>query len=168
MQSRLFLNMAAATVLSLTAGTQAMAETANSQIHYAGDAQPSFTGPAELFTGEVQVKRAFPANEIAHYSGAYVRFAPGARSAWHHHPAGQHIVVTEGTALTGTRDGKAIAFAQGEAIWCPPELDHWHGATPDAAMTHFVVTASKAGENVVWKEKVSEQEYEEVVAAAKR
>lgn len=101
----------------------------------------------------------FPANPTAHYSGAYVTFQPGARSAWHLHPAGQHIIVTDGVALTGTRDGTIIRANTGDTVWCPPDLEHWHGATPDAPMTHLVITGVRDGKNVVWKEHVTDEQY---------
>jgi 4-carboxymuconolactone decarboxylase len=129
------------------------------QTLYPAGSQQSFKGPEAYFTGDVQVEMLFPGNDTAHYSGAYVTFRPGARTAWHLHPAGQHMVVTAGVALTGTRDGKVIAFEEGETVWCPANVDHWHGATPDAPMTHLVITGSKDGENVIWKEKVSDAEY---------
>ncbi len=129
------------------------------QTLYAAGSQQSFKGPDTYFTGDVQVDMLFPGNDIAHYSGAYVTFQPGARTAWHLHPAGQHMVVTSGIALTGTRDGKVIEFAEGESVWCPANVDHWHGATPDAPMTHLVITGSRDGENVIWKEKVTDAEY---------
>ncbi|MZI93331.1 cupin domain-containing protein [Vibrio sp. CAIM 722] len=145
-----------AMLFSITA-TQALAA---EQSLYTAENQGEFEGPAEYFSGKVHVKMAFPANEIAHYSGAFVTFDKGARTAWHSHPAGQHMIVTQGTALTVTRDDKVVKFRSGEAVWCPPGIDHWHGATPDASMTHFVVTASdEKGQNVVWKEKVSDKEY---------
>ena len=52
-----------------------------------------------------------------------------------------------------------IEFGEDEAVWCPPGLDHWHGATPEAPMTHLVMTGSRDGENAVWKEKVSDEVY---------
>lgn len=134
-----------------------------SQTHYPAGSQQSFKGPVEYFTGEVLVDMLFPENETAHYSGAYVTFAPGARTAWHLHPAGQHMIVTDGTALTGTRDGKVVSFDEGETVWCPPDIDHWHGATPDMHMTHLVITGSLDGENVIWKEKVSDADYHAAV-----
>lgn len=130
------------------------------QILYPAGSQQSFKGPEAYSTGDVQVDMLFPGNDTAHYSGAYVTFQPGARTAWHLHPAGQHMVVTSGIALTGTRDGKVIEFKEGETVWCPADVDHWHGATPDAPMTHLVITGSRAGENVIWKEKVSDAEYD--------
>lgn len=131
----------------------------NSQVVYRAGSQQSFKGPENLFTGDVQVDILFPANETAHYSGAYVTFQPGARSNWHLHPAGQHIIVTDGIALTGTRDGTAIEFKEGESVWCPVGVDHWHGATPHSPMTHLVITGSKDGKNVIWKEKVTDEQY---------
>jgi len=129
------------------------------QTLYPAGSQQSFKGPEAYFTGDVQVDMLFPGNDTAHYSGACVTFQPGARTAWHLHPAGQHMIVTSGIALTGTRDGQIIAFEEGETVWCPANVDHWHGATPDAPMTHLVITGSKDGENVIWKEKVSDAEY---------
>ena len=61
------------------------------------------------------------------------------------------------------RDGKVIEFHEGETVWCPSDVDHWHGATPHTAMTHLVISGSKDGENVIWKEKVSDQEYRAAV-----
>ena len=139
------------------------AEEKAGQAHYPAGSQPTFVGPDAYFTGEVKVDMLFPENHTAHYSGAYVTFAPGARTAWHMHPAGQHMIVTNGTALTGTRDGKVVAFHEGETVWCPSDIDHWHGTTPHAAMTHLVITGSKDGENVIWKEKVSDKEYNAAV-----
>lgn len=132
---------------------------ATSQVLYSAGSQKSFKGPETYFTGNVQVDMLFPGNDIAHYSGAYVTFQPGARTAWHSHPAGQHMVVTSGRGLTGTRDGKIIEINAGDSIWCPPDIDHWHGAAPDTPMTHLVITGSKQGANVIWKKKVTDKEY---------
>jgi len=134
-------------------------EPPSGQTLYPAETRRSFVGPEELFTGDVQADLLFPANDTAHFSGAYVTFQPGARTAWHLHPAGQHIIVTNGVALTGTRDGRIIEFEEGETVWCPPDTDHWHGATPEAPMTHLVITGNRDGENVVGKETVSDEEY---------
>lgn len=140
-------------------GTAAADSHPSSQTLYPLGTQGSFAGPDNLFTGDVKVDILFPENEKAHFSGAYVHFAPGARTAWHTHPAGQHMIVTDGIALTGTRAGDVFAFSAGETVWCPPDIDHWHGATPHASMTHLVITGSKDGENVIWKEKVTDAQY---------
>ncbi len=131
------------------------------QTLYAAASRQSFVGPDECFTGKVKVDLLFPQNEHTAFSGAYVTFEPGARTNWHLHPAGQHMVVTKGVALTGTRDGKVLEFGAGETVWCPPDIDHWHGATRHQAMTHLVITGSKDGQNVIWKEKVTDEQYDQ-------
>ncbi len=154
--NRLFLS--SVLMLTLFGVVPAYAEDNGQQVYRAGS-QQSFVGPDEYFTGEVKVDMIFPANDVAHYSGAYVSFQPGARTAWHYHPAGQHMIIISGIGLTGTRDGKIVTMKAGDAVWCPPDIDHWHGATPDSAMTHLVITASLDGSNVIWKEKVTNEQY---------
>lgn len=154
----LILSTLAASVVH--AGSEKTSEPAiGSQVAYRADSQQSFKGSENWFTGNVQVDLLFPTNETAHYSGAYVTFQPGARTAWHLHPAGQHMIVTSGVGLTGTRDGKIMQFKAGDTIWCPPGIDHWHGATPDSPMTHLVITGALDGQNVAWKEKVTDEQY---------
>ena len=126
---------------------------------YRAESQQVFAGPEENFTGDVRVRLLFPPTADTPFSGAYVSFQPGARTAWHRHPGGQHMIVTEGTALTGTRDGTIIEFQEGETVWCPPGIDHWHGATECAAMTHLVLTGVRENGNVEWKEKVTDEVY---------
>lgn len=144
----------------VNAGTgKAPARGKDSQVVYRAGSQKSFQGPGDWFTGEVQVDPLFPSNETAHYSGAYVTFQPGARSAWHLHPAGQHLIVISGVGLTGTRDGRIVEIRAGDTVWCPPDVDHWHGAAPDAPMTHLAITGVLDGQNVIWKEKVTDAQY---------
>ena len=69
------------------------------------------------------------------------------------------MVVTTGQGLTGTRDGKIVKFKEGDVVWCPVNTDHWHGATPDSPMTHLVITGVLDGQNVVWKDKVTDEQY---------
>ena len=44
-------------------------------------------------------------------------------------------------------------------IWCPPGHKHWHGATPTTAMTHIAIQEALDGVNVIWMEKVTDEEY---------
>jgi len=121
--------------------------------------QPSAKGPAEYFTGNVRVDPLFPANDTAHVSGAYVTFEPGARSAWHVHPAGQHLIVTAGVGRTQEWGGPIEEIKAGDVIWCPPKIKHWHGASPTTAMTHIAITGRINGKNVEWMEKVTDGQY---------
>jgi 4-carboxymuconolactone decarboxylase len=121
--------------------------------------QPSGKGPAENFTGNVTVAPLFPANASAPYSGAYVTFEAGARSAWHTHPAGQRLVVTAGVGRTAEWGGMVQEIKAGDVIWCPPGVKHWHGASPNTAMTHLSLAGMVNNINVVWLEKVTDAQY---------
>jgi quercetin dioxygenase-like cupin family protein len=122
-------------------------------------AQPSVKGSSEYFTGDVRVDPLFPANDSAPFSGAYVTFEPGARSAWHIHPTGQHLLVTAGVGRTGEWGGKVDEIKTGDVIWCPPKVKHWHGASPTTAMTHIAITGTINGKTVEWVEKVTDEQY---------
>ena len=123
--------------------------------------QPSSKGPAENFTGNVTVTPLFPANASASYSGAHVTFTAGARSAWHTHPAGQRLVVTAGVGRTAEWGGRVQEIKAGDVVWCPPGVKHWHGASPDTAMTHLALTNSVNNKVVDWMEKVTDAQYNE-------
>ncbi len=121
--------------------------------------QASIEVSADYFTGSVRVDPLFAANDAAPFSGAYVTFEPGARSAWHIHPTGQRLLVTAGVGRTGEWGGVVEEIRAGDVIWCPPKVKHWHGASPTTAMTHIALTGTADGKNVEWLEKVSDEQY---------
>src|ERR671916_113248 len=101
--------------------------------------QPSGKGPAEYFTGQVQIDPLFEAPDPARARGASVTFEPGARSAWHLHPLGQTLIVTSGCGWVKSEGGPKVEIRAGDVVWCPPREKHWHGATPTTAMTHIAI-----------------------------
>lgn len=120
---------------------------------------PSVTGPESYFTGRVRIDSPFQADAPARVGGASVTFEPGARTAWHTHPLGQTLIVTQGKGWIQC-DGDAIQeINQGDIVWIPPEVKHWHGATPDNAMTHIAIAESQNGSPVTWLEQVSAEQY---------
>lgn len=147
-------------LLAWPAGTAlAAGGDAESQAIAKAGAQPSAPGPAAYFTGSVRVDPLFAAKDAAPVSGAYVTFEPGARTAWHVHPAGQHLVVTAGVGRTQEWGGPIVEVRPGDVIWCPPGIKHWHGASPTTAMTHMAITGTAGGKNAEWLEKVSDEQY---------
>lgn len=133
---------------------------AGQQISRAGS-RPSALGPEATFTGRVRVEQVWPASSQITASGAYVTFEPGARSAWHTHPAGQQLVVVSGVGRTQEWGKPIQELRAGDVVWCPPGVKHWHGASPMATMTHLAVTGMLNGKNVEWMEKVSDEQYTE-------
>lgn len=116
-------------------------------------------GAAEYFTGSVIVDPLFGANEQTRSTGGHVTFAPGTRSAWHTHPAGQILIVTSGKGWVQEEGGEKREIKPGDVIWTPPGVKHWHGAAPTNSMGHIAVTNVVDGKNVEWLEKVSDEQY---------
>jgi quercetin dioxygenase-like cupin family protein len=135
------------------------AHLAKPQVIFRAGSQPSFKGGAESFTGDVRVDPMFPAGERASFGGATVTFQPGARSAWHTHPAGQYLIVVSGIGWTQAVGGPVDEIRVGDVVWCPPGVKHWHGASPNAAMSHITLAGTLDGKNVEWMEHVSEKQY---------
>jgi quercetin dioxygenase-like cupin family protein len=121
--------------------------------------RPSQKGPEDWFTGTVRVDPLFQSPEPARASGAYVTFEPGARTAWHTHPLGQTLIVTAGLGRVQREGGPIEEIKPGDVVWFPPGLKHWHGASPDTAMTHVAINESLDGKAVDWMEKVSDEQY---------
>lgn len=121
--------------------------------------QPSMKGPAEWFTGNVRVDPLFSAIEPSRVSAALVTFEPGARSAWHKHPLGQHLVVTAGCGWTQCWGGPKREIRAGDVLSCPCGQKHWHGATSTTAMSHIAIQEALNGKAVEWMEKVSDEQY---------
>jgi 4-carboxymuconolactone decarboxylase len=116
-------------------------------------------GPAESFTGGVRVEMLFEAVDPSHASGGSVAFEAGARTAWHSHPGGQILVVTAGTGRVQPWGGPIEEIQAGDVVRIPPGQKHWHGASPQASMTHLAITEPRDGTSVQWMEKVSDEQY---------
>jgi len=117
--------------------------------------------PPEQFAGDVWVDMvAYPMGDQQRTVVAKVRFAPGARTAWHSHARGQYCHVTEGVAFFGGRDGTVVEVRAGQTLYTPPGEDHWHAAAEDSFMEHLAILEN--GEDpdttTVWKEHVSDAE----------
>lgn len=123
------------------------------------EARKTQPGPEQNFTGKVAVKPLFDAKAPGRTGGSLVTFAPGARTAWHTHPLGQTLVVTDGTGWVGQWGGKTQAFRKGDVAWIPANVKHWHGATPTTAMSHIAIYENLNGSPVTWMEKVSDAQY---------
>ena len=124
-----------------------------------GGMQPSQRPPAEYFTGTVRLDPLFQAPDPARVSGASVTFEPGARTAWHTHPLGQTLIVTAGFGRVQREGGPIEEIRPGDVVWFSPGEKHWHGAGPKTALTHIAIQEALNWKNVVWLEKVSDDEY---------
>ncbi len=117
-------------------------------------------GPADWFTGTVHVDTVAAPSQGSRLSASSVHFTPGARTAWHTHPNGQTIWVTEGIGLAQRRGGPIEVIRPGDRVFFEPGESHWHGAAPSRFMTHLAMLEVDAdGSPATWGEHVSDAEY---------
>ena len=117
-------------------------------------------GPAEWFTGAVFIDQVAVPSGGSRLSASNVHFTPGARTAWHTHPNGQTIFVTEGCGLAQRRGGAVEQLRPGDRVFFEPGEEHWHGAVPDRFMVHLaMLDVGDDGASAVWGDHVTDQEY---------
>lgn len=117
-------------------------------------------GPSEWFTGAVCVDTIATASAASRLTASSVHFTPGGRTAWHTHPNGQTIYVTEGVGRCQRRGGMVEEIRPGDRVFFEPGEEHWHGATPDRFMTHLaMLEVDAAGASANWGAHVTDEEY---------
>ncbi len=119
----------------------------------------SARGPAEYFTGTVRIDAPFQAEAPARAGGATVTFEPGARTAWHTHPLGQTLIVVAGLGRVQREGGPVEEVRPADIVWFAPGEKHWHGASPEVAMSHIAIAETLDGKAVDWLEHVTDEEY---------
>lgn len=122
--------------------------------------QPTAKAPAETFTGDAWLDVIVRGEPPSRVRVSVVRFAPGARNAWHAHALGQTLHVTDGVGRMQSRGGELIEVRSGDTIYTPPGEWHWHAAAPDRFMTHLAIwEAPEDGPETEWGEQVTDAEY---------
>ena len=118
-------------------------------------------GPSDWFSGAVYVDTVATPSGASRLSASSVHFTPGARTAWHTHPYGQTIYVTEGIGRCQHRGGPIEVIRPGDRVYFEPGEDHWHGAAPDRFMTHVAMQeVDDEGSPVTWGDHVTDEEYD--------
>ena len=128
------------------------------QIIRAGS-MPSGVGDPAYFTGRVRLDPLIGSQVTGRVGSASVTFEPGARTAWHTHPAGQVLIVTQGVGRAQRAGGPVEILRPGDVVWFAPDEKHWHGAAPATGMTHVAIHEAVNGSSVTWLEPVAEAEY---------
>ena len=122
-------------------------------------------GPGDWFTGAVFVDTIATPSPPSRVGSALVHFTPGARTAWHTHPHGQTIFVTEGVGRCQREGGPIETIRPGDRVFFEPGENHWHGAAPTRLMTHIAMhLADESGSPVTWGRHVSDDEYAQAPA----
>ena len=124
---------------------------------------PSVKNPPEQFAGDVWLDTiVVPHDADQRTTMARVRFAPGARTAWHSHARGQYLHVTSGVARFGGRDGTVLEVHAGQTLYTPPGEEHWHASAPGVFMEHLAVleAADDPSTTTAWAEHITDADYE--------
>ncbi|GAB3490410.1 hypothetical protein GCM10027341_02110 [Spirosoma knui] len=121
--------------------------------------QAATRGPAETFTGTVWVTSLVANDSTFTTVAGSVKFEPGARSHWHSHPAGQILIVTDGVGYHQIKGEPKQMIRKGEVVRCPPNVIHWHGASPGSSMTHTYILPNTEKGIVKWLQAVTNAEY---------
>ena len=135
-------------------------------MHITRNSLETVTGPSDWFTGTVYLDPIAVASEPSRAQAASVHFTPGARTAWHTHPYGQTLYVTEGIGRCQRRDGPVEEIRPGDRVYFEPGEHHWHGAAPNRFMTHIAIQeVDESGSPVMWGEQVTDDEYNRAPAS---
>ena len=121
--------------------------------------QPTVPQPATAVTGRARRDGDFAAIAPGRISGATVTFEPGARTAWHTHPLGQILLITQGSGWVQVLGGPKQTVHAGDIVTIAPGEKHWHGATATTAMAHLAIVEAVDGTTTDWMEQVSEADY---------
>jgi quercetin dioxygenase-like cupin family protein len=117
-------------------------------------------GPAEWFTGSVFIDPMAAPGDGSRINASSVHFTPGARTAWHTHPNGQTIFVTEGIGLAQRRGVPIEVIRPGDRVFFEPGEEHWHGASAKRFMTHVaMLEVDDQGNTATWLDHVTDEEY---------
>jgi quercetin dioxygenase-like cupin family protein len=109
-------------------------------------------------TGIVWLTELNKPDSVFNFSLAQATFAPGAKLDWHIHPAGQYLMITNGTGYYQEK-GKPIQIVhKGDVITCLPGAAHWHGASPTSGLTYIAATPTMKGKTI-WLQRVTDEEY---------
>jgi len=126
-------------------------------IHRSG--RPTLRASSDYFTGAVWQDPIVEAPAPANLRALRVSFEPGARTAWHTHPLGQTIYVTDGVGLVQREGGPVQVVRAGDVVFFEPGERHWHGASPKSGMVHIAMQEAKDGKHVDWAEHVTDEQY---------
>jgi len=116
-------------------------------------------GPAENFTGKSFSTRLVDSDSTYNTLVGNVLFEPGARSNWHKHPGGQILIITAGVGYHQQKGKLIEIMRKGDVVKCPPNVEHWHGASPDSSLHQMYIIPNTQKGIVEWLQPVTDKEY---------
>ena len=127
-------------------------------------AAPDSTLTLPTFNGPIRLANTVDAPNEAGAPGLhYVVFEPGVINAWHTHPGGQILIVTDGIGYHQIEGQPVEVLRPGDVVMCPPDVKHWHGASANSRFAHLAVGTNSDKPAVEWTEEMlSKEEYDKL------
>ena len=97
------------------------------------------------FNSPVWVNSLITADSANQNAVGNVIFEPGVRSDWHIHPAGQILLATGSVGYYQEKGSPKKILRKGDIVKCPPNVPHWHGASPDQEFVQIAITGRQHG-----------------------
>ena len=138
----------------------------NPDLHYPGNWQECLIFPKgekienDRFQGTAWLTSLITSDNTNFNAVGSVTFEPGARTTWHLHPAGQIILATGGVGYYQEKGSPKKILRKGDVVKCPPNIPHWHGASPDQPFVQIAITGRENGPTE-WLQPVTDEEYDQ-------
>ena len=116
-------------------------------------------GTSELFTGNAYPTALVDSDSVYNTLVGNVYFEPGARSKWHSHPSGQILIITDGIGYHQIEGQPIEIMKKGDVVKCPPNVKHWHGASPEVGLQQLYIIPNTEQGIVEWLEPVTDEVY---------
>lgn len=116
-------------------------------------------GPADNFTGKAWNIGLVENDSVYNTVVGNVYFEPGARSNWHTHPSGQILIITDGEGYHQIKGQPKQTLKKGDIVKCPPNVEHWHGASRQTGMLQMYILPKTEKGIVTWLQKVTDEQY---------
>ncbi len=93
-------------------------------------------------TGDVWLSHVFDADETFDFNISQAVSAEGSKLNWHLHPEGQLLLITHGVGYYQEKGKEVMVVRAGDVVKCLPNVEHWHGATPNNPVTYLAISGN--------------------------
>ena len=112
-------------------------------------------------TGDVWLSHVFEADETFDFNISQAVSAEGSKLNWHLHPKGQLLLITHGTGFYQEKGKEVQVVRAGDVVKCLPDVEHWHGATPNSPVTYIAISGN---EPTKWTDTLTAETYNAIKA----
>lgn len=116
--------------------------------------------PNTHYIGEAWLSNVLQGDSEWNYAITKATFRKNSTLDWHQHATPQVLIVLEGKGYYQEKGKEPIIITKGDVVRCPKEIEHWHTATKESAVTYLAIYDSS--KPTMWTEKLSQEYYDSV------